>query len=81
MNLGYIKKVRNNLNNSCNYLNNIKIPTSIIWANDDKIFPIRIAEKLNKRIKNSKLLVVEGNDDWVFYDENKFINYLNTALK
>ncbi len=73
--------MRFNLNNSCGYLNNIKAPTSIIWAKNDSIFPVRIAEKLNKSIENSKIFIVEGNHDWALYNENKFIDCLNIALK
>ncbi len=81
MNLNYIKSMRRNLNGSCSYLNNIKTPTSIIWAKNDSIFPVVIAEKLHQSIKNSKIFIVDGNHDWVLYDENKFIDRLNTALK
>lgn len=81
MNLSYIKNMRLNLNNSLSYLNNIKTPTSIIWAKNDGIFPVKIAEELHQTIKNSKIFVIKGNHDWVLYNEDKFINYLNTALK
>lgn len=81
INLSYIKNMRLNLNNSRSYLNNILTPTSIIWAKNDSIFSVKIAEKLHQNIKNSKIFIVEGNHDWVLYDENKFIDYLNIALK
>ena len=81
MNFRHIKSIRKRLNDSYGYPNNIKIPTSIIWAKDDNIFPVKIAQKLHKLIKNSKLFIVNGNHDWVLYEENKFINYLKKALK
>lgn len=80
-NLSYIKNMREDLNNSCSYINNIKTSTSIIWAKNDSIFPVKIAEKLHKSIKASKIFIVDGNHDWVLNDENKFIDYLNIALK
>lgn len=80
MNFNHIKSIRKILNNSYGYPNNLKIPTSLIWAKDDKIFPVEIAKKLQKTIKKSQLFVVNGNHDWVLYEENKFIDYLNEAL-
>lgn len=77
---GHIKSIRKILNNSYGYPDNLKIPTSIIWAIDDKIFPVKIAQKLHKLIKNSRLFIVNGNHDWVLYEEDKFIDYLNKAL-
>ena len=81
MDFRHIKIIRKGLNNSYGYLNNMKIPTSIIWAKNDSIFSVKIAQKLHKLIKNSQLFIVNGNHDWVLYDEDKFIDYLNTALK
>jgi len=75
-----MKNIRNNLSNCSKYLDNIKVPTSIIWGKFDNIFPVQIAEKLNRSIKNSELITVDENHDWVLYDENKFINLLNKAL-
>lgn len=80
MNFRHIKNIRKGLNNSYGYPSNMKIPTSIIWAKDDKIFPVEIAQKLHKLTKNSQLFIVNGNHDWVLYEENKFIDYLNKAL-
>lgn len=77
---GHIKDIRKILNNSYGYPDNLKIPTSIIWAIDDKIFPVKIAQKLHKLIKNSQLFIVNGNHDWVLYQEDKFIDYLNITL-
>lgn len=80
MNFNHIKSIRKILNNSYGYPKNLKIPTSIIWAKDDKIFPMKIAKKLHKLINNSQLFIVNGNHDWVLYEENKLIKYLNLAL-
>lgn len=80
MSFRHIKSIRKRLNDSYGYPNNIKIPTSIIWAKDDDIFPVKIAQKLHKLIKNSRLFIVDGNHDWVLFEEDKFIDYLNKAL-
>jgi len=38
----------------------IKVPTIIIWGDKDKFTPIEDAHFLNQRIKNSKLIFIEG---------------------
>jgi pimeloyl-ACP methyl ester carboxylesterase len=40
-------------------LENVQQPTVILWADKDSIFPIEIAEKINKKIKNSRLETVK----------------------
>ncbi|OQY66361.1 hypothetical protein B6D29_02800 [Microgenomates bacterium UTCPR1] len=80
-NFSQIKKIRNNLNNSTGYIKDLKVDTSIIWAKNDEIFPVSIADKLKKSIKNSKLFLVNDNHDWIFYAEDKLMDILNKALK
>jgi len=46
-------------------LKNIKIPVTIIWGEDDEILSLDYARRLNKLIKNSKLIIVKGNHDWL----------------
>ena len=41
-------------------LNQIKIPTLIIWGKEDKITPLSDGILMNSLIKNSKLSIVEG---------------------
>ncbi len=38
----------------------IKVPTLIVWGDKDKVTPFREAQRLNKEIPNSKLLVFRG---------------------
>ncbi|OGK57841.1 hypothetical protein A3H86_01770 [Candidatus Roizmanbacteria bacterium RIFCSPLOWO2_02_FULL_41_9] len=78
---GDMNNIRINLGNSCQYLINIKVPTTIIWAKDDDIFPLKIAKKLKQSIKTSTLFIVKGNHDWILYDQKKFAEYLNKALR
>lgn len=42
------------------YLSQINVPTLLLWGAEDKIIPVRIAEEMNKLIKNSKLVVVDN---------------------
>ena len=58
-------------------------PTLLIWGEDDKIVPIRIAQKMTKIIKNSKLVVIKEARHGVPWTHSKeFIdevdNYLQT---
>jgi len=76
-----IDDIRMYLGNSHQYLENIHAFTIIIWAKNDSIFPLKIAERLKRLINNSTLLVVDGDHDWVLYDQNKFVGYLHKAMK
>lgn len=42
------------------YLDKIKIPTLIVWGENDTITPSDIAVKIQKLISNSKLIIVEN---------------------
>jgi len=37
----------------------IDIPTLIIWAQQDPVLPVEFAERLNKDIRNSKLMIID----------------------
>lgn len=41
-------------------LNKIKTQTLLIWGKNDKETPLYMAKKLNKNIKNSELVVIDG---------------------
>ncbi len=40
-------------------LNQINLPTLIIWGAEDEIIPLEAGQKMNSEIKNSKLVVIE----------------------
>lgn len=40
-------------------LNKINIPTLIIWGQEDRVVPVKIAYGMNKQIKDSKLTVID----------------------
>lgn len=48
--------IRNNLSQR---LNNIKVPTLLVWGNQDTITPPFVGEKFKELIKDSKLEIVE----------------------
>ena len=41
-------------------IENVKVPTIIIWGENDKITPLSDAKAISKQIKNSKLYVIDG---------------------
>jgi pimeloyl-ACP methyl ester carboxylesterase len=41
-------------------LHNIKTPCLLIWGEYDKVVPLQIGKRLNKDLKNSKLIVLEN---------------------
>jgi pimeloyl-ACP methyl ester carboxylesterase len=43
----------------------VRIPTLLIWANDDAISPVGVGERLHELLPNSELLVLESDDHWV----------------
>src|SRR4029078_7284060 len=41
-------------------LSEIKIPTIIIWGENDKVTPLKFAETFKQRITNSKKIIING---------------------
>lgn len=41
-------------------IENIQIPTTVIWGSDDKITPIQDGKRLHEKIKDSKLHIIQG---------------------
>ncbi len=50
------------------YLCRIKCKTLIIWGTKDKETPVFMAKKLNKKIKNSKLVLIKNAGHFAFLD-------------
>lgn len=40
-------------------INQMKVPTLIIWGDDDKVAPLRVGKLLNYRLKNSHLIILK----------------------
>lgn len=57
-------------------LKHIKVPTLIVWGKNDKDTPIYMANTLHKRIKNSKLVVLENCGHFSFLD-NQYLFYVS----
>ena len=68
--------------NSASYAKFISADTLIIWGSKDKETKPYMAKKLNKLIRNSKLVFIEGAGHFSFLDNpNEFVILLDTFLK
>ncbi len=76
-----ITNARANLRNTNRFLENISVPTVIIWATRDSIFPVDTANKLHKSIKHSRLILVNENHEWPLFNQKLFVKYVFRALK
>lgn len=56
------------------YYKNITIPTLIIWGEKDKDTPLKDGILLNKKIKNSKLLIYNNCSHFTYLEEANIIN-------
>lgn len=64
------------------YLSKISQPTLIIWGDEDKETPLKMAEVMSKLIPNSKLVIFSGAGHFSFHQEpEKFINEILRFLK
>ncbi|MGC8648721.1 MAG: alpha/beta fold hydrolase [Candidatus Micrarchaeia archaeon] len=58
-------------------LNEINVPTLIIWGENDKIINVKYAKIFNKRIKNSKLKIISSAGHNAHYTNSKeFVDLL-----
>lgn len=59
-------------------LENIKVPTFILWGRDDKITPLRTAYILNKRVENSTLRIIDNAGHLPMIDSRiDYLKYLD----
>jgi len=49
-------------------LRHIRIPTTLIWGEDDWIYPLTIANEFKKHMPHAVLKTVTGNHDWLIYN-------------
>jgi pimeloyl-ACP methyl ester carboxylesterase len=73
-----VKVLHDNIENR---LSMIKVPTLIIWGENDTDTPIYMAEKLNKKIADSALIVLEKAGHYSYlYDFYKFRLIMDSFL-
>ncbi len=51
------------------YIGDIKNPTLIVFGKNDRETPLYMAKKLNEKIKNSKLIIIENAGHFCFIDK------------
>lgn len=65
-----------------NLMRHIHIPTLLVWGEEDIIVPIRIAERMEKTIVNSKLIILpHGKHSVIIDDPKSFVNEVHSFLK
>lgn len=57
-----------------NYLNHINSRVLIIWGNDDKATPVKDAIVINKKIKNSELIIIDKTGHFPYLEKPQLIN-------
>ncbi len=53
----YLKVISDDLSHKLSF---IKVPTIIVWGDKDNLTPVENAYFINKKIENSKLVIIEG---------------------
>lgn len=56
-----------------NYICNIKNQTLIIWGKKDKDTPLYMARRINKKLENSSLKVIEDGDHFCYLKNNRVV--------
>lgn len=51
----------------------IKIPTLILWGEDDELIPVDHGRYFHENIRGSKLVLVPGNHDWLMFQSDDFV--------
>lgn len=74
-NKNYWRLVKENLREAYNF--KIDCPTKIFWGRFDEIMPYKFAGSFQENIKNSELIVVEGNHDWPILKPEEIIEYID----
>lgn len=65
-----------------NPMNLLNLPTILVWGEDDSIVPLKVAEKMHKIIKKSRLIVVSNASHKLPYQQPvEFIQAIEDYLK
>lgn len=67
------KTFKNIVNTHLNdFLKDVKVPTLIVFGKNDKTTPLYMAKYLHKKIKNSKLILIDDAGHFCF-DDNRYV--------
>ncbi len=76
------KEIRRSKNtHACYIFQAISVETTVIWCTNDDVFPYSNAPFLQKLIKNSRLVSVQGNHYWAMHEPKQFAENVANALK
>ena len=62
------------------YLHRIKMPTLIVWGDEDKIIPVQQAQEWRKLIPNSEVMIVKGAGHIVHVDKPETVDAITRFL-
>jgi pimeloyl-ACP methyl ester carboxylesterase len=62
------------------YLHRVKMPTLIVWGEDDKLIPVQHAQTWRKLIPNSEVVVIKGGGHIVQRDKPEVIEVIGRFL-
>jgi pimeloyl-ACP methyl ester carboxylesterase len=65
----------------CYIFQNITAKTTLVWCTKDFMFPLSNAYMLQKLIKHSKLVIVEGDHYWPFHKPKHFAETILAHVK
>lgn len=60
-----------------NEMKKIKWQTKILWAKQDELFQLKYSKKFKQNIKNSEIIIVNGNHDWPILKPQEIMKYVN----
>ena len=64
------------------YAQQVKVPTLLVWGENDTATPVAMAKAFNEYIKGSKLEILPGVGHYVFIDKKEqFLNIVTDFLK
>jgi pimeloyl-ACP methyl ester carboxylesterase len=58
----------------------INIPTLIVWSDKDELFPVQLGHKFQKKIKGSKLVLVDGYHKWTKLYPKKYFEIIKDFI-
>jgi pimeloyl-ACP methyl ester carboxylesterase len=56
---------------------NLAVKTIVLWADQDELFPATWAAQIAQQIPNAKHHHLPGNHDWILFQPNLILPYLN----
>jgi len=62
------------------YLHRVKMPTLIVWGQEDKLIPVQQAQEWRKLIPNSEVMIVKGAGHIVQHDKPETVEAIGRFL-